>query len=68
MLGSAGLASSPKDGSVAISLRQTKTNPLMDVADVSWFSVIGLDVWEHHYYLKFQKQTPRLYRRLWNVI
>jgi Fe-Mn family superoxide dismutase len=57
-----------KDGSIAISSTPNQDNPLMDVADVKGFPVIGLDVWEHAYYLKFQNKRPDYIDAFWNVI
>lgn len=56
------------DGSIAISSTPNQDNPLMDVADVKGFPVIGLDVWEHAYYLKFQNKRPDYIDSFWNVI
>ncbi len=57
-----------KDGSVAVSSTPNQDNPLMDVADVKGFPVIGLDVWEHAYYLKFQNKRPDYIDAFWNVV
>ena len=57
-----------KDGSVAVSSTPNQDNPLMDVADVNGFPVIGLDVWEHAYYLKFQNKRPDYVDAFWNVV
>ncbi|CAM4147721.1 superoxide dismutase [Cytophagaceae bacterium 50C-KIRBA] len=57
-----------KDGSIAVSSTPNQDNPLMDVADVKGFPVIGLDVWEHAYYLKFQNKRPDYVDAFWNVI
>ena len=57
-----------KDGSVAVSSTPNQDNPLMDVADVKGFPVIGLDVWEHAYYLKFQNKRPDYIDAFWSVI
>ncbi len=56
------------DGSVAISSTPNQDNPLMDVADVKGFPVIGLDVWEHAYYLKFQNKRPDYIDAFWSVV
>ena len=57
-----------KDGSVAVSSTPNQDNPLMDVADVKGFPVIGLDVWEHAYYLKFQNKCPDYIDAFWSVV
>jgi Fe-Mn family superoxide dismutase len=57
-----------KDGSVVVSSTPNQDNPLMDVADVKGFPVIGLDVWEHAYYLKFQNKRPDYVDAFWNVV
>ena len=57
-----------KDGSVAVSSTPNQDHPLMDVADVKGFPVIGLDVWEHAYYLKFQNKRPDYVDAFWNVV
>ncbi|MEY3645595.1 MAG: Superoxide dismutase [Bacteroidota bacterium] len=57
-----------KDGSIAVSSTPNQDNPLMDVADVKGFPVIGLDVWEHAYYLKFQNKRPDYIDAFWSVI
>lgn len=57
-----------KDGSIAISSTPNQDNPLMDVADVKGYPVIGLDVWEHAYYLKFQNKRPDYIDAFWSVI
>jgi Fe-Mn family superoxide dismutase len=57
-----------KDGSIAVSSTPNQDNPLMDVADVKGFPVIGLDVWEHAYYLKFQNKRSDYVDAFWNVV
>lgn len=57
-----------KDGTVAVSSTPNQDNPLMDVADVKGFPVIGLDVWEHAYYLKFQNKRPDYIDAFWSVV
>lgn len=57
-----------KDGTVTVSSTPNQDNPLMDVADVKGFPVIGLDVWEHAYYLKFQNKRPDYIDAFWSVV
>lgn len=56
------------DGSLAISSTPNQDNPLMDVAEVKGTPLLGLDVWEHAYYLKFQNKRPDYVDAFWNVI
>ena len=55
-------------GEVAITSSPNQDNPLMDVAEVKGTPVIGLDVWEHAYYLKFQNKRPDYVDTYWNLV
>lgn len=57
-----------KDGAVAISSTPNQDNPLMDVAEVKGTPILGLDVWEHAYYLKYQNKRPDFIDAFWNVV
>ena len=57
------------DGSLAITSTPNQDSPLMKgIADVEGKPVIGLDVWEHAYYLKYQNARPKYIEAFWNVI
>ncbi len=57
-----------EDGSLAVTSTPNQDNPLMDLAEVKGTPVLGLDVWEHAYYLKFQNKRPDYVDAFWNVV
>lgn len=56
------------DGSLCVCSTPNQDNPLMDIAECSGKPVMGLDVWEHAYYLKFQNRRPDYINTFWNII
>ncbi|NIK74791.1 Fe-Mn family superoxide dismutase [Thermonema lapsum] len=57
-----------KDGELLITQTPNQDNPLMDVASVQGVPVLGIDVWEHAYYLKYQNRRPEYIEAFYNVI
>jgi Fe-Mn family superoxide dismutase len=57
-----------KDGKLDITSTPNQDNPLMDVAEVKGTPILGVDVWEHAYYLKYQNKRPEYLTQIWNVI
>lgn len=56
------------NGEVAVTSTPNQDNPLMDVAEVKGTPIIGLDVWEHAYYLKYQNKRPDYIDAFWSVV
>ncbi len=56
------------DGSVVVSSTPNQDNPLMPVADVQGTPILGLDVWEHAYYLNYQNRRPDYVTAFFDVI
>lgn len=57
-----------KDGKLFVSSTPNQDNPLMDVADKKGTPILGMDVWEHAYYLKYQNKRPDYTEAFWSVI
>ena len=57
-----------KDGKLEISSTPNQDNPLMDVAEVKGMPILGVDVWEHAYYLKYQNRRADYLGAFWSVV
>ena len=57
-----------EDGSLVVGSTANQDNPLMPVADCQGTPILGLDVWEHAYYLKYQNKRPDYVEAFFSLI
>jgi len=57
-----------KDGKLVIGSTPNQDNPLMDVSDLKGVPLLGIDVWEHAYYLKYQNKRGDYLSAWWNLV
>lgn len=56
------------DGTLKVSSTPNQDNPLMDLAGVKGTPLLGLDVWEHAYYLHYQNKRADYVDNFWNIV
>lgn len=57
-----------KDGKLEVTSTPNQDNPLMDVAETKGTPILGVDVWEHAYYLHYQNRRPDYLAAFWNLV
>ncbi len=57
-----------KDKKLIVCSTPNQDNPLMDIAETKGTPILGLDVWEHAYYLKYQNRRPEYVSAFWNLV
>lgn len=57
-----------QDGKLKVCSTPNQDNPLMDIAETKGKPVLGIDVWEHAYYLKYQNKRADYVKAFWNLV
>ncbi len=59
---------SDESGALFVTSTPNQDNPLMDVVEENGIPLLGLDVWEHAYYLKYQNRRPEYIKNFFSVV
>ncbi|MBK7762287.1 MAG: superoxide dismutase [Bacteroidetes bacterium] len=55
-------------GKLSISTSPNQDNPIMDIAEINGKPILGIDVWEHAYYLNYQNRRADYLKAFWNIV
>lgn len=57
-----------ESGALKVTSTPNQDNPVMDIAEVKGTPILGLDVWEHAYYLNYHNKRPAYISAFWNIV